>query len=59
MTRFDPHTGEPDPYTDSWLDIPLLEDERPRSGMVLLYIGVALILGAALIGGLVWAAGPR
>jgi hypothetical protein len=54
MTRFDRTTGEPDPYTDSWLDIPLLPDERPSTPMTFAWIVLAALLCIALGLALIW-----
>jgi uncharacterized protein involved in exopolysaccharide biosynthesis len=54
MTRFDRTTGEPDPFSDSWLDIPLLPDERPSRPLLFAWIVGAALLSIALGLALIW-----
>jgi hypothetical protein len=42
---YDPDPRVPD---DSWLGLPVTSEERPRSGMVLVYAGIALLLFGAV-----------
>lgn len=54
MTRWDPVTGEPDPYTDTWLGLPISEDERPTGSAVIVWIVGSGLLSIALGLALVW-----
>jgi hypothetical protein len=53
--HFDRTTGEPDPFSDSWLGLPVSPDERPSTPMTFAWIVLAGLLCIAVGLALVWA----